>query len=88
MFQTRWTLSYLRGPLGRDQVKKLMSPRKQAAAQACRSSRSEVTCRALAGAAGAASRRSAVLRAGSRGRRDAPYDRRRRSDPLRDVKRR
>jgi hypothetical protein len=31
-FQTRWTLSYLRGPLGRDDVKKLMAPQKQAEA--------------------------------------------------------
>jgi hypothetical protein len=32
LFQTRWTLSYLRGPLGREQIKKLMAPRKQAPA--------------------------------------------------------
>jgi hypothetical protein len=28
VFQTRWTMSYLRGPLGREQVKALMGPRK------------------------------------------------------------
>jgi hypothetical protein len=28
VFQTRWTMSYLRGPLGREQVKALMAPRK------------------------------------------------------------
>jgi hypothetical protein len=28
LFQTRWTLSYLRGPLGRDQLKSLMAPLK------------------------------------------------------------
>ena len=31
LFQTRWTLSYLRGPLGREEVRKLMAPRKQRA---------------------------------------------------------
>ncbi len=31
VFETRWTLSYLRGPLTRDQIKKLMNPYKQAA---------------------------------------------------------
>lgn len=30
LFQTRWTMSYLRGPLGREQVKRLMSGRKAA----------------------------------------------------------
>ena len=29
VFQTRWALSYLRGPLSRDQIQKLMEPRKQ-----------------------------------------------------------
>ena len=33
VFQTRWTLSYLRGPLTREQIQTLMAPRKQAAAQ-------------------------------------------------------
>ena len=32
VFQTRWTLSYLRGPLTREQIQTLMAPRKQAAA--------------------------------------------------------
>ena len=32
IFQTRWTLSYLRGPLTREQIQTLMAPRKQAAA--------------------------------------------------------
>ncbi len=30
VFQTRWTLSYLRGPLARNQIKLLMDPRKKA----------------------------------------------------------
>src|SRR5262249_6449461 len=30
VFQTRWTLSYLRGPLTREQVQALMAPRKRA----------------------------------------------------------
>src|SRR5262249_42486700 len=29
LFQTRWTLSYLRGPLTREQIQILMAPRKQ-----------------------------------------------------------
>jgi hypothetical protein len=32
LFQSRWALSYLRGPLGRDDIKKLSAPRKAAAA--------------------------------------------------------
>jgi len=32
IFQTRWTLSYLRGPLTRQQIQTLMAPRKAAAA--------------------------------------------------------
>jgi hypothetical protein len=31
IFETRWTMSYLRGPLTRDQIKKLMDPLKAAA---------------------------------------------------------
>ncbi|MBX9602067.1 MAG: hypothetical protein K2X35_13715 [Bryobacteraceae bacterium] len=31
LFQTRWTLSYLRGPLARTQIKQLMDPRKTTA---------------------------------------------------------
>lgn len=34
IFQTRWTLSYLRGPLTRNQIKALMEPRKTAVASA------------------------------------------------------
>ena len=34
VFQTRWALSYLRGPLTREQIGTLMAPRKQAAASA------------------------------------------------------
>ena len=38
VFQTRWTLSYLRGPLTREQIQTLMAPRKQAPRPAtCRS---------------------------------------------------
>ncbi|QDT91422.1 ATP-binding protein [Gimesia algae] len=33
VFQTRWALSYLRGPLTRNQIKTLMDPRKQAIAE-------------------------------------------------------
>jgi hypothetical protein len=31
VFETRWTLSYLRGPLARSQIQKLMAPRKKTA---------------------------------------------------------
>ena len=34
VFETRWALSYLRGPLTRSQIQTLMDPRKQAAAEA------------------------------------------------------
>ena len=34
VFQTRWALSYLRGPLTREQIQALMAPRKQASAPA------------------------------------------------------
>ena len=34
VFQTRWTLSYLRGPLTREQIQNLMEPRKRAVATA------------------------------------------------------
>ena len=34
VFQTRWTLSYLRGPLTRDQIQTLMAPRKHVAPSA------------------------------------------------------
>ena len=34
VFQTRWAMSYLRGPLTRQQIKTLMAPRKTAAAEA------------------------------------------------------
>jgi len=34
VFQTRWALSYLRGPLTREQIQTLMAPRKQATAPA------------------------------------------------------
>jgi hypothetical protein len=34
LFQTRWALSYLRGPLTRDQIQTLMAARKQATARA------------------------------------------------------
>jgi Skp family chaperone for outer membrane proteins len=33
VFQTRWTLSYLRGPLTREQIQTLMAPRKQTASE-------------------------------------------------------
>ena len=34
LFQTRWAMSYLRGPLQREQIQRLMAPRKSAAAPA------------------------------------------------------
>ena len=34
LFQTRWAMSYLRGPLQREQIQRLMAPRKSAAAAA------------------------------------------------------
>ena len=34
VFQTRWTMSYLRGPLGRDEIRRLMTPVKAALAAA------------------------------------------------------
>ncbi len=34
VFQTRWALSYLRGPLTREQIQTLMAPRKQASTPA------------------------------------------------------
>jgi hypothetical protein len=37
-FQTRCTLSYLRGPLGRDEIKRLMAPRRRAAPSAAAAS--------------------------------------------------
>ncbi len=39
VFQTRWTLSYLRGPLTREQIESLMVPRKRALALATPSAR-------------------------------------------------
>jgi hypothetical protein len=46
VFQTRWALSYLRGPLSRDQIETLMAPRKQAAAAAERPSAASTTYQA------------------------------------------
>ncbi|MDR4480239.1 MAG: ATP-binding protein [Nitrospira sp.] len=44
VFQTRWTLSYLRGPLTRTQIKQLMDPLKRGVpVEASRSERSAVT---------------------------------------------
>ncbi len=34
LFQTRWAMSYLRGPMGRDEIRALMDPQRAAAAQA------------------------------------------------------
>jgi hypothetical protein len=48
LFQTRWTLSYLRGPLGRDQVKQLMAPCKQGAAKSAPAPKTAATARAQA----------------------------------------
>lgn len=51
IFQTRWTLSYLRGPLTRQQIQSLMAPRKAAAAPAT----AAPAAAAVAAAAGAPS---------------------------------
>ena len=52
VFQTRWALSYLRGPLTREQIQTLMAPRKQAQAKATQAQEPAPT--AAAGSADAA----------------------------------
>ena len=83
VFQTRWTLSYLRGPLSRDQIRSL-TPQREAAVRASRQlppARKPGGHHAEAPAAGSkpagvgadrAARHPAVLRAG-RGRRPVHY---------------
>lgn len=56
VFQSRWALSYLRGPLSRDQISTLMASRKQAAAAAPPTA----TPAAAAGAASAATSAAGV----------------------------
>lgn len=51
VFQTRWTLSYLRGPLTRDQIEILMAPRKKAEAVAAPSESRALTAAPAQGAA-------------------------------------
>ncbi len=41
VFETRWVMSYLRGPLTRDQIKTLMTSRKQATPVAAEVSRAK-----------------------------------------------
>ena len=61
-FQTRWTLSYLRGPLSRDQVRSLMSGRAKAPEPAGAASDAQpAPSRPKAAASGAASDRPPVL---------------------------
>ena len=69
VFETRWVMSYLRGPLTRTQIKTLMGPRSQdgcgfARGRLCRAGRKAVRRRGAA--AGPASRSGAVFRAGAR----------------------
>jgi hypothetical protein len=52
VFQTRWALSYLRGPLTREQIQTLMAPRKQQAGQARASESASVSSGAAAAAGG------------------------------------
>jgi hypothetical protein len=49
-FETRWVLSYLRGPLTRDQIKKLMAHKKSAAASAHAASPQPAAASAATGA--------------------------------------
>jgi hypothetical protein len=57
VFQSRWAMSYLRGPLTRDQVKTLMDPlRKEFATSSPASSKHETTTTAPGSAVGSASR--------------------------------
>ncbi|HEX4147919.1 MAG TPA: ATP-binding protein, partial [Pirellulales bacterium] len=56
VFQTRWTLSYLCGPLSRDQIQTLMAPRKlQIAAQSTQASSTRASSPPATPAAGATS---------------------------------
>jgi hypothetical protein len=54
VFQTRWTLSYLRGPLTRPEIKRLMDPRKGAAPAAAAASDGSVRSVGSTGSAGSA----------------------------------
>ncbi len=78
VFQTRWTLSYLRGPLTREQIQTLMTARKQAMGSAVHSTPGAVVATgssssaasssdptAAGAAAGRAAGRARVLRAAS-----------------------
>ena len=49
VFQTRWALSYLRGPLTREQIQTLMAPRKQAQAKATQAQEPAPTAAASSG---------------------------------------
>jgi len=51
IFQTRWALSYLRGPLTRQQIQSLMTPRKAAAARPAEAPAAEVVAAAVVPAA-------------------------------------
>lgn len=53
VFQTRWAMSYLRGPLTRDQIRKLMHDRKAAAAPVAATQAAAASVAATGGAPGA-----------------------------------
>ena len=50
IFQTRWTLSYLRGPISRDQIKQLMADRRQASAPPAPAAAASASARPAGGA--------------------------------------
>ena len=62
VFQTRWALSYLRGPLTREQIQTLMAPRKQAAAPPGVSGPVSASPAASAGASASTSASSSICR--------------------------
>ena len=66
LMKTRWTLSYLRGPLTGPEISRLMAPRKQAAAAATARSNAAAGPGASAGAAASAGNARPVVPAGVR----------------------
>lgn len=60
LFQSRWALSYLRGPLGRDEIKKLTAGQKAAAAAAPAVAAATATASRAAAPAATATRASAA----------------------------
>ena len=80
VFQTRWTMSYLRGPLSRDQIRKLTGDARPAAATSAAQAsaapgRRGCPAPSLSGKAHSSARDRAVLRSRVRGRRDLPAGR-------------